>query len=353
MRSVIKTTVSVKYSAVSTIFTILKKIFGQDIQELPKQCPQILLVDDVEANLFVLKSLLSKFDAELIEVNSGPKALLQAVRLDRLALILLDVQMPEMDGYEVAQLLKEEEQTKDIPIIFVTAIHRDDEQVLKGYSFGAADYLTKPIIPEILLSKVGVFLDLWQLRAGLQQEIEKRTSVEERLRHLAHHDELTGLPNRRELMNAFEREINRANRFNKRFFILMIDLDGFKHVNDQYGHEAGDFTLLEVSARITKLIRQYDSFARIGGDEFVIIMSDIEEKVDVERKVKQVIKEVSRKINHEQNSFQIGASVGIASYPNDGNDIDTLLANADNAMYSAKRAGGSQLTHHSNSIPSK
>ncbi|TQV84376.1 diguanylate cyclase domain-containing protein [Aliikangiella coralliicola] len=308
--------------------------------------PDILVVDDMRMNLVVLRSLLESFSANIVEATSGAEALHKAVGLKNLALILLDVQMPEMDGYEVAELLKDEEETESIPIIFVTAIHRDETQILKGYSYGAADYLTKPIVPEILLSKVGVFLDLWRLRSVLEQEVKMRTEAEIRLQHLAHHDELTGLPNRRELMDAFAKEINRSVRFEKRMVVLMIDLDGFKQVNDDLGHEAGDFTLVKVAARVSKIIRQYDTFARIGGDEFVILMSDIEGVIDIKNKVEEIITEISKPILFDSKPINIGASIGIASFPEDGTSIDEILSHADDAMYAAKKAGGNRLTYY-------
>ncbi len=307
---------------------------------------KILIVDDVRANLLVLKTLLEDFDAEIMEASSGQEALHQAVGEKDLALILLDVQMPEMDGYEVAELLKQEEQTKDIPIIFVTAIHRDDAQILKGYSYGAADYLTKPIVPEILLSKVKVFLDLWTLRAGLEEEINKRTLIEDRLRYLANHDELTGLPNRRELMNQFTKEINRADRSGKHIIVLMIDLDGFKQVNDTLGHEAGDYTLTEVADRLNTLIRKYDTFARIGGDEFVILISEVEADFDLNEKVERIIACVSKPMFFESNPIAISASIGVAKFPINGKDINELLSHADSAMYCAKKAGGNQTSFY-------
>ena len=134
--------------------------------------PSILVVDDVAANRLALKKLLQKVDAHIIEASSGNEALVKAVQQNHLALILLDVQMPEMDGYEVAQFLREEPQTRHIPIIFVTAVYRDEQHMLKGYSSGAVDYISKPIIPEILMSKVQIFLELWQLRADLEQANE-------------------------------------------------------------------------------------------------------------------------------------------------------------------------------------
>ena len=134
--------------------------------------PSILVVDDVAANRLAIKRLLQNVDANMVEASSGNEALGLAVQQKNLALILLDVQMPEMDGYEVAQFLREEPQTRHIPIIFVTAVYRDEQHMLKGYSSGAVDYISKPIIPEILMSKVQIFLELWQLRADLEHANE-------------------------------------------------------------------------------------------------------------------------------------------------------------------------------------
>ena len=134
--------------------------------------PSILVVDDVAANRLAIKRLLHNVDADIVEASSGNEALSLAVQQNNLALILLDVQMPGMDGYEVAQFLREEPQTRHIPIIFVTAVYRDEQHMLKGYSSGAVDYISKPIIPEILMSKVQIFLELWQLRADLEHANE-------------------------------------------------------------------------------------------------------------------------------------------------------------------------------------
>lgn len=307
--------------------------------------PGILIVDDIDANRLVLKRLLDGCDIDLIEAASGVEALSKVIGFSHLALILLDVQMPGMDGYEVAKLLREEKQTQQIPIIFLTALNQDEQHILKGYRSGAIDYLSKPINPDILLSKVRIFIDIWKLRAGLEHEIKKRQHAEKHISYLAHHDELTGLPNRRSLMESFKKELSRVNRSKKQILVLMIDLDGFKLINDMHGHEAGDKLLIEVASRLQQMIRPHDIIARIGGDEFVLLFSDITNPNRLNNKIENIIKTISEPFIYKDISLQVGASIGIATSPNDGIQIDDLLAHADNAMYTAKKSGGNQLNY--------
>ena len=152
---------------------------------------KILIVDDTRANLVALQVLLKPVEVDIVIAESGEQALMAALKNEEhIALILLDVLMPVMDGFEVARLLHENERTRSIPIIFITA-NQDDEQIEEAYLHGAVDYIQKPIRKTALISKVRVFLDLWQLRHGLELEIEQRRIAEHRVEHLATHDPLT------------------------------------------------------------------------------------------------------------------------------------------------------------------
>ena len=187
------------------------------------QRPKILIADDHGPNLIALRRVLAGVDADLVEAMNGNDVL--AAALDHeFALILLDVQMPDMNGFEAATLLAGEERTRSTPIIFVTASHADDVNRLRGYSFGAVDYIIKPVNEVILLSKVRVFLELYRnknaLRTALhdlsernrqlEREISERRAAEEQVRHLAHHDSLTGLANRTLFMARMEAAFARA-----------------------------------------------------------------------------------------------------------------------------------------------
>lgn len=319
---------------------------------------KILAVDDTPANLVAMRRLLAGSGAQLFEARSGNEAL--ALCLDHeFALILLDVNMPDMDGFEVAGLLGEAEQLRDTPIIFVTAAYADDLNRLKGYRSGAVDYIAKPINDVILQSKVRVFLELYAARARLQQtlaelaernqqliqEVAERELIETMVRHQASHDMLTGLPNRMLFHDRLHLAIQRSNRHHGRFALGCIDIDGFKGVNDEYGHPAGDALLQEIAARLIGHLRGNDTVARLGGDEFALILEDIEgpqQALQLCGKLRTALAEpYLLTVNGRSLEVRIGASIGIAPYlPGEQADAyEKLIHAADHAMYEAKRGG--------------
>jgi PleD family two-component response regulator len=228
------------------------------------QRPKILAVDDNPANLLVIRRVLARLDVEVVEAASGNDAL-KATLDSEFALVLLDVYMPDINGFEVAEILSQEESTRQTPIIFVTATYADDVHRLKGYGFGAVDYMAKPLDATILLSKVQVFLELYRHRVALRDalrelsernrqlelEVEQRRQMEQEMRHLAMHDMLTGLPNRALFMDRLENAHHRAVRNEGMFALVYVDVDGFKGVNDTWGHAAGDALLVELARRRT------------------------------------------------------------------------------------------------------
>jgi len=300
---------------------------------------KILIVDDTKANLVALQVLLKPVEVDIVIAESGEQALMAALKNEEhIALILLDVLMPVMDGFEVARLLHENERTRSIPIIFITA-NQDDEQIEEAYLSGAVDYIQKPIRKTALISKVRVFLDLWRLRHGLELEIEQRRVAEHRVEHLATHDPLTNLHNRRGLYEQLSELIYRSQRYRYSSAVIYVDLDGFKHVNDHFGHEAGDRLLTQVATNFKANVRQTDSVARIGGDEFIVLITDIDGETSLITKIESLLKEASRPLEFKGHKIAIGASIGIALYPDHGDDVETLLHHADQAMYQAKNQG--------------
>jgi len=300
---------------------------------------KILIVDDTRANLVALQVLLKPVEVDIVIAESGEQALMAALKNEEhIALILLDVLMPVMDGFEVARLLHENERTRSIPIIFITA-NQDDGQIEEAYLSGAVDYIQKPIRKTALISKVRVFLDLWQLRHGLELEVEQRRAAEHRVEHLATHDPLTNLHNRRGLYEELSELIYRSQRYKYSSAIIYVDLDGFKHVNDHFGHEAGDRLLTQVATNFKAIVRQTDSVARIGGDEFIVLITDIDGETSLITKIESLLKEASRPLEFKGHKIAIGASIGIALYPEHGDDVETLLHHADQAMYQAKNQG--------------
>jgi diguanylate cyclase (GGDEF)-like protein len=324
--------------------------------------PKILVVDDVPANLVAMRHLLAKTEAEVIEAASGNEAL--ALCLDNeFALILLDVNMPEMDGFEVAALIGEIDALRDTPIIFVTAAYADDLHRLKGYSNGAVDYIAKPVNDVILQSKVRIFLDLFRARTMLEDalaelhrrneqltvEVEERRRAEERVLHQATHDSLTGLPNRTLFHDRLHSAIQRSTRQLGRFALAFIDIDGFKGVNDRYGHPAGDALLQAIALRMQGRLRANDTVARLGGDEFAVILEGVD-KAEVALELgQQLCDAIAQPYDLEVRDFrvpaQIGASIGVALFELDDHaDADERLLNsADEAMYEAKRGGKNRV----------
>jgi diguanylate cyclase (GGDEF)-like protein len=318
--------------------------------------PKILVVDDVAANRIAMRRLLAKVDAQVLEVDSGNAAL--AACLDHeFALILLDVNMPGMDGFEVAQLLAENDNARGTPIIFVTAAYADDSHRMRGYESGAVDYIEKPVNEPILLSKVRVFLELSRSRtqlefaldelsqqnARLQVEIAERHHAEARVRHTAMHDPLTGIPNRLMFMERLDRAIARASRKHGSFALAYLDIDGFKPVNDTYGHQVGDQLLVDISKRLTDRLRGADTVARLGGDEFGLILDEMGDEEMALRVAQSLVDCLQAPFvlrgGNGDITVQVSASVGLALYPRHADQPDALIDAADEAMYRIKRGG--------------
>jgi diguanylate cyclase (GGDEF)-like protein len=319
------------------------------------QRPKILAVDDNPANLLVIRRVLAKLDVEVVEAASGNDAL-KATLDDEFALVLLDVYMPDINGFEVAEILSQEESTRQTPIIFVTATYADDVHRLKGYGFGAVDYMAKPLEATILLSKVQVFLELYRHRVALRDalselsernrqleiEVEQRKQMEQEMRHLAMHDMLTGLPNRALFMDRLESAHHRAQRHGGMFALVYVDVDRFKAVNDTWGHGAGDAVLIELATRLRGALRENDTVARLGGDEFALVLEELDDINDAHRLMERVSESLLAPMHYqrdgEQLTLSIGASIGLAAYPADGAEVDALLHAADQAMYLTKRS---------------
>ncbi len=291
----------------------------------------ILIVDDKLANIFALSEALSNSDLNIFEVTSGNEALALALKHD-FALILMDVQMPEMDGFETAELLRGMKETTNIPIIFVTAINKEEKYVFKGYDIGAVDYLFKPVNLDILNTKVRVFVDLYRQK----KIIEKQASS---LEELAFYDQLTQLPNRTLFSDRFNQALVKAKRNKDLVSLLSIDIDRFKKVNDTLGHDVGDLLLKEVAQRLTSLLRSSDTIARMGGDEFAVILTDISTIHNISTVAQKAINLISKPFYLNEFTCSVGASIGIALFPSDADNIDQLSKNADIAMYHAKNKG--------------
>ena len=418
----------------------------------------LLIVDDYPENLISMRALLQRQDWHVMTAASGFEALNILLEHD-VDLVLLDVQMPGMDGFEVARLMRGSQRTRLTPIIFLTANEQSQDAVIKGYASGAVDYLFKPFDPQILKPKVQALLEHQRNRRALQQltrdlevarafnasvldnaaegilvlgedglirfanpaisrllnapvkELEGKEFLDylqkphiplwadsefkssyqrgetlrlrdallrtapgqqvpvalscaplpaeqygmvvtvldmsvvrhlhQQLEYQAVTDPLTGLLNRRGFYQTVENLLLRGERSDGSWVLLYLDLDGFKRVNDSLGHDAGDRVLRWVSEQLKACLRPFDILARMGGDEFTALL-DLEFPEQAAKIAEKLIERVSICQQIEGMDIALGASIGIATYPDCGSNLDGLLRASDIAMYEAKRAGRQQ-----------
>ncbi|MBV1876251.1 MAG: EAL domain-containing protein [Pseudomonadales bacterium] len=416
---------------------------------------KILIVDDKKSNRrSICRTLEGLKNIEFVLAESGEIAL-KALFHHQFAVILLDVNMPGMSGYETAEVISGDIDSKDTPILMVTAQGSSPDELIKAYDAGAVDYITKPIVPRILEAKVKQFVSLDQslkksiyisenrdrilnaagegvidvdhlgyirycnskscrllaasssqiigskfddwfsdresdttkhsvdiysrlyqqakqegltrqadmdikLASGtripvemncttaskqfstmtlLFQDITERLSMEQRLLKMANFDVLTSLPNRAYFYSTLGHALKRQDRLDHHLAVLAIDLDHFKYINDSYGHDAGDRLLRIISGRLLRCVRECDLVARMGGDEFSIVLYDVESSGDVVLIINKILEMVSVPINLPTGQVSTSASIGIALYSGEKTTLEDLLKNADTAMYEAKADG--------------
>lgn len=306
--------------------------------------PKVLVVDDTPAKLIRTRIILKKLDCEVLEARGGREAL-QTFQQHDLAAVVLDVQMPEMDGFAVAEAIASDTRGRKLPIIFSTATVFDDANRIRAYGTGAVDFIIEPSDETILLSKVRVFLELYRSRQELAWLLAERTRLAEQAHHDATHDGLTGLPNRRLLLDRLAQAIERARRRDSLIALIYIDIDDFKPVNDRYGHPAGDALLQAITRRMREGLRKMDTAARFGGDEFAILLDDPLSAQDIWPRIEDFAAQIRQPYvldlqDHASPvTVTVGASLGIALFPYDATDADALIRCADNALYRAKQQG--------------
>lgn len=425
---------------------------------------KVLAVDDSQTNLALLEHMLSDIDCDVVLAENGNEAI-RLIRENDFAVILLDIQMPDINGYEVATRIKQIERGKNVPIIFITAIFQDEENVHQGYETGAVDYLFRPVDVHILTSKVKTFLKMHKQKILLEQEIEQRRKTEAALRiaeakyrsiferavegifqstldgqfievnpsmlrilgydsadeivgksgmrailmadnderqayeeiierdgsvinyefhvrrkdgaiiwcslnarlvqpdegpvfiegvleditdrkntelelkRLAMVDSLTGIANRHRFFDRLEHALAVAKRYDTLAAVLFIDLNEFKKVNDTFGHHTGDELLRMVAKRLQDRTRESDTLARIGGDEFGLLLTGLNDQeggIATARSLLEVLKEP---FSIQDAEVEVGATIGISFYPDDAKEPVALISRADAAMYGAKNGG--------------
>ncbi|PRM88034.1 diguanylate cyclase response regulator [Aliarcobacter cryaerophilus] len=289
--------------------------------------PTILVVDDMTTTLLLLHDLL-KDTYEVKIAKNGTKALEILESPNEIDLVLLDIEMPDINGYDVCKRIKNNETIKNIPIIFVTGkTSQEDEEY--GLNLGAIDYITKPFNKAIVKLRLKNYLDLKMKNDMLEK--------------LSMYDGLTNIRNRRFFDETFEKTFNEIKRDKESLAVLMIDIDFFKPYNDNYGHGQGDEALRKVAKILERTIKRPSDFvARYGGEEFVILLKNIN-KEGVEAVANNLLNAVRElKINHEFSKIEnyITVSIGVSFY-NSISDITKieLLIKADETLYNVKNSG--------------
>jgi len=285
----------------------------------------VLIVDNEEVNLYALRMVLQSRGYHVLSASNGPEGLRMAAE-NLPDAILLDIQMPVMDGYEVCRRLKGDPRTTMIPVVFLTARHTDQQEIVRGLELGANDYITKPFNNEELLARVAVM-------------VRVRTA-EDKVRTLSQTDDLTGMYNRRYLQQRLEEEFARARRYGQTLACILLDIDHFKMINDTHGHAAGDEALRQVAATIRSHVRKSDLAVRYGGEEFLLVLFE-NDRAGAVRVAERIRADVERRgVIWKDETLRLTISSGVALYPDEGiTGPDELIARADHALYSAKSSG--------------
>jgi len=296
---------------------------------------KILLIDDSRLIAHVAKTILTKRGHEVILAQDG-LAGLEAAKSERPDMILLDLIMPVMDGYQVCEKLKQEDSTKEIPVIMLTSKAEPADKV-KGLEMGALDYMAKPFDEGELVARVNIHVRLKELREALE---EKNRQLQE----MANRDGLTGLFNHRYFHEQLSKDFLRARRYHESLSCILFDIDYFKKFNDNYGHQTGDVVLSTLGRVIEEAIRDSDFAARYGGEEFAVILyhADQPAAVHVAERLRQMVED--REIHDKDKMLHVTISVGVATFPHEEiRDSKKLIECADKALYKAKENGRNRV----------
>jgi diguanylate cyclase (GGDEF)-like protein len=309
----------------------------------------ILIIDDNPENLRLLSRMLLRRGYEVRQALNGTIAL-RAIEIQRPDLVLLDIMMPQIDGYEVCKSLKNNPETAEIPVIFLSALN-EVQNKLKGFAVGAADYITKPFQFDEVLVRVQSQLTLQfarkkitELNRELEQRVKERTQqledVHDKLLKKALYDELTSLPNRVLFIKHLEATIKDLQTDpNYQFAVLFLDCDRFKLINDSLGHSVGDKLLIAIAKRLESNLPNIDILSRFGGDEFAILLTNLTEPEIATKMAEKIIDILAQPFSIVSDPIYINASIGVAYSQADYTRPEQILRDVDTAMYRAKSKG--------------
>src|SRR5450631_2488765 len=288
----------------------------------------ILIVDDRQANVSLLDQILSEEGYTRVTTTTDSLEVCALHKKNRYDLIVLDLQMPGMDGFQVMDGLKLDESEGYLPVIVLTA---QPAHKLRAFQAGARDFISKPFDLVEVKTRIRNMLEVRLLYKKLEnynKVLEQRTL----------HDSTTGLPNRALFDDRLTHAIALAKRHSWMLAVMFLDLDRFKCINDTYGHAVGDVVLKEVAKRLLQHTREEDSVCRNGGDEFLYLLMNPQGSENIERIASGLLKAIGQPIDMGDLQPVIKASIGIAVYPDDGTTGEQLIRNADSAMYRAKKS---------------
>ncbi|MCG8590963.1 MAG: EAL domain-containing protein [Proteobacteria bacterium] len=303
---------------------------------------RILLVEDTTADAVLLEQRLADASHAEYRVARSERLADALVRVatEPFDIVLLDLGLPDSVGLETLHRMHERSEEVSVPIVVITG-HSDEHLALDAVKAGAQDYLFKgEFESRMLVRTIQSAIERHRMLMELQE-------ARQREHYLATHDALTGLPNRYLFADRLGQSLASARRYGQRVAILFLDLDRFKTINDTLGHSVGDQLLHAVARRLSACLRASDSAARIGGDEFVVLLPGIRQSVDAAKVARNVERALSRPYRMGHREFYITTSIGIALYPEDGENAEDLVKNADTAMYSAKDSGGDNCHFYS------
>ena len=286
----------------------------------------ILIVDDMPTNIQILAAVLKK-EYKIKVATSGQQCLDIATGNNDIDLILLDIEMPDMDGYETCDRLKKNSKTADISVVFVTAKDGVSDEK-EGFQIGAVDYITKPVNPIIVSARVKTQITIKRQR--------------DQLTRMATHDQLTNLYNRHYLLDVAYQKIARATRHKDGLSLLMIDIDHFKKINDTKGHDVGDLVIKTIAKLLNESCRGEDIAVRFGGEEFIVLLEHCD-LINAEQKA-QIIREKIETL--KPSDIPVTVSIGVSDISSANESFTTLLKQADDALYKAKDSGRNCVKVH-------
>jgi diguanylate cyclase (GGDEF)-like protein len=306
---------------------------------------KVLVVDDVEENLLTTQLLLARPGLSVLTAGSAAEAL-ELLARHEMALALLDVQMPGTNGFELAGRMRSNDQMRGVPIIFMTGNFSDPSRTFVGYEAGAVDFLYKPVDPRVLEMKVEIFVELYRQRrelcqrnADLERLLRLNEAMAEELRKAhdkaveeAHTDALTGVSNRRRILQLAEATLGDRRRQAQPLTLAILDLDHFKSINDTHGHHIGDAVLRAFCVHVSHRIRPPHMLGRLGGEEFLLLTpgAPLAEAQLILERVRQSL------MSHADVRYTFSAGIAQASA---GESLPTVIKRADSALYEAKRTG--------------